>query len=215
MKTVSLSIPTFFIDSLPVIPNSDCRELLRSIEINANSQDIFVWLKQLRVSPYSYDCIDNRCRKSPEYIIENLPPLKINTHYLLSFHIFEFTENSFIACRFCEPINQPLNFYIKDLFIEYRIEEQRTKTKLWCKIKGYYNCDIYSKGFFFIFSILNKIMMTRQLKNIRKLSELINTRKVVTRIHDLKSYHPESGLHWWFFCRRHNCKGLPDSLTSS
>ena len=68
--------PSFFIDSLPDIQDSGCRELLRSIEINAGLSDIFVWLKQLRIAPYSYDFIDNKCRKSPEYIIENLPPLK-------------------------------------------------------------------------------------------------------------------------------------------
>jgi hypothetical protein len=208
MKKESLSGPYFFIDSLPNISNTDCRELLRCIEISANASDIFVWLKQLRIAPYSYDFIDNRCRKSPDYIIENLPPLKVSTHYLLSFHIFEFLENSFIACRFCVPINKPLTFYMKDLFIEYRIEEQGTKAKLWCKIKGYYNRDMSSKGFFSVFSILNKIMMTRQLKNIKKLSELLNAGKVRARIEDLKCYHCESGIHWWFFCRRHNCKGL-------
>ena len=208
MKIKTCSKPSFFIDSLPNISNTDCRELLRCVEIKAGASDIFVWLKQLRIAPYSYDFIDNRCRKSPDYIIENLPPLKVNTHYLLSFHIFAFMENSFIACRFCEPINQPLNFYMKDMFIEYRIEEQGTKARLWCKIKGYYNGDISSKGFFFIFSILNKIMMTRQLKNIKKLSELLNTRNIVKRVLDLKSYHPEFGIHWWFFCRHHNCKGL-------
>jgi hypothetical protein len=208
MKIKSLSIPSFFIDTLPNISDTDCKELLRCIEISANTSDIFVWLKQLRIAPYSYDFIDNRCRMSPDYIIENLPPLKVNTHYLLSFHIFEFLENSFIACRFCEPINQPLSFYMKALYIEYRIEEQGPKARLWCKIKGYYNRDISSKGFFFIFSILNKIMMSRQLKNIKKLSELLNARKVRARIKDLKCYHPESGIHWWFFCRRHNCKGL-------
>jgi hypothetical protein len=208
MKIKSHSIPSFFVDSLPNISDTDCRELIRCIEISADTSDIFGWLKQFRIAPYSYDFIDNRCRKSPDYIIENLPPLKVNTHYLLSFHIFEFLENSFIACRFCEPINRPLSLYIKDLFIEYRIEVQGPKAKLWCKIKGYYYSDISSKGFFFIFSILNKIMMSRQLKNIKKLSELLNARKVRTRIEDLKCYHPESGIHWWFFCRRHNCKGL-------
>jgi len=208
MKIKTCSKPSFFIDSLPNISNTDCRELLRCVEIKAGASDIFVWLKQLRIAPYSYDFIDNRCRKSPDYIIENLPPLKVNTHYLLSFHIFAFMENSFIACRFCEPINKPLNFYMKDMFIEYRIEEQGTKARLWCKIKGYYNGDISSKGFFFIFSILNKIMMSRQLKNIKKLSELLNARKVRAGIKDLKCYHHESGIHWWFFCRRHNCKGL-------
>ena len=208
MKIESLSIPSFLIDSLPNISDTDCRELLRCIEISANTSDIFVWLKQLRIAPYSYDFIDNRCRISPDYIIENLPPLKVNTHYLLSFHIFEFLENSFIACRFCEPINQPLSFYMKALYIEYRIEEQGHKARLWCKIKGYYNSDISSKGFFFIFSVVNRIMMARQLKNIKKLSELLINGKIETKIYDLKSYYPKSGIHWWIFCRRHNCKGL-------
>jgi hypothetical protein len=208
MEIKSLPIPSFLIDSLPDISDTDCRELLRCIEISANPSDIFAWLKQLRIAPYSYDFIDNRCRVSPDYIIENLPPLKVNTHYLLSFHIYEFLENSFIACRFCEPINQPLSFYMKALYIEYRIEEQGPITRLWCKIKGYYKSNMSSKGFYLIFSFLNKIMMSRQLKNIKKLSELLNAGKVRVRIKDLKCYYHESGIHWWFFCRRHKCKGL-------
>jgi hypothetical protein len=208
VKIKSLSIPYFFIDSLPDISNTDCRELLRCIEIRANASDIFVWLKQLRIAPYSYDFLDNRFRKSPDYIIENLPPLKVNTHYLLAFHIYEFEENSFIVCRFCEPINPPVNLYMKGLFFEYRIVEQGTKTKLWCKIKGYINPDISSKGFFYFFSVINKIMMARQLKNIKKLSERLNLGKVETKMYDFKSYYINSGIHWWIFCRRHNCKGL-------
>jgi hypothetical protein len=166
MKLITLPVPDFFVDSLPDIPDTHCRELLRSVEIHAHTPDIFVWLKQLSIAPYSYDFIDNSCRKSPDYIIENLPPLKVNTHYLLSFHIFEFLENSFIACRFCEPINQPLSFYMKALYIEYRIEEQGPKAKLWCKIKGYYNSDISSKGFFFLFSALFRDTPVKYCKSI-------------------------------------------------
>jgi hypothetical protein len=208
MKIKSLSAPCFFVDSLPVIPDTDCRELIRSIEIHAKTSDIFVWLKQLRIAPYSYDFIDNRGRKSPDFIIENLPPLKVNTHYLLAFHIFEFEENSFITCRFCEPINPPVNLYMKNLFFEYRIVVQGSKTQLWCKIKGNINTDPSSKGFFFIFSVANKIMMARQLKNIKKLSELLASGRVETKLYNMKSYYIKSGIHWWVFCRRHNCKGL-------
>jgi hypothetical protein len=208
VKIKSLPAPSFFIDSLPDISNTDCKELIRSIEIQAKAPDIFIWLKQLRVAPYSYDFIDNRFRKSPDYIIENLPHLKVNNHFLLAFHIFEFKENSFIAGRFCEPINPPVNLYMKGLYIEYRISLLANKTILWCKIKGYFNTDISSKGFFVIFSVINKIMMTRQLKNIKKLSELLTFGKVETRMYDLKSCYPKSGIHWWIFCRRHNCSGL-------
>jgi hypothetical protein len=208
MKIKTLSIPPFFIDSLPYISNGGCRELIRSIEIRAKARDIFVWLKQLRVSPYSYDFIDNRCRRSPDYIIENLPPLKVNTHFLLAFHILEFEENSFIVGRFCEPINPPVSLYMQDMFIEYRIIEQGTKSKLWCKIKGHINTDISSKGFFVTYSGVNKIMMARQLKNIRRLSEQLTLGKVETKTCDYKNYYIKSGIHWWVFCRRHNCKGL-------
>jgi hypothetical protein len=81
------SEPSFFIDSLPEVPGTERRDLLRTVGIDARPHDIFLWLKQLRVAPYSYDFIDNRRRKSPGFIIENLPPLRINTHFLLAFHI--------------------------------------------------------------------------------------------------------------------------------
>lgn len=208
MKSKNYTVPCFYVDSLPNNSNSECREMLRSIEIKATASDIFVWLKQLRIAPYSYDLIDNGNRKSPDYIIGNLPPLKINTHFLLAFHILEFEENSFIVCRFCEPINTPVNLYMKGLFFEYRIIAHGTKAKLWCKIKGYFNTDLSSRGFFFIFCLVNKIMMKRQLKNIKRLSELSATGKVESKKYDLKDYFSKSGLHWWVFCRRNNCRGL-------
>ncbi len=208
MKIKFPAIPLFFVDSLPDIPDTDCRELIHCIEIQADASDVFVWLKQFRIAPYSYDFIDNRNRKSPRYIIENLPPLKASTHYLLAFHIIEFEENSFIAGSFCEPINKPVSFYMKGLYIEYRISGQGTNIRLWCKLKGFFYTDFLSKGFFLVFSIINKIMATRQLKNIRNLSELTASGKVETGIYDFKNYFIKSGLHWWAFCRRHDCKNL-------
>lgn len=208
MRIKTLSMPDFFVDSLPELREIHCKELLRHIEIKASASDIFTWLKQLRVAPYSYDFIDNRFRKSPDYIIENLPPLKVNTHFLLAFHIYAFEEDSFIAGRFCQPVNPPLNLYMNDLFIEYRIAEQDSKTILWGKIKGFYNSGLSSKGFFAIFSVANKIMMTKQLRKIKRLSERLSAGKIQTGTFDLKDYHPKSGIHWWIFCRRENCKGL-------
>ena len=208
MKKRYFSIPDFFIDSLPDIHNKDNRELLRSIEIKAGASDIFTWLKQFRIAPHSYDFLDNSGNKSPGYIIENLPTLKTNTHFLLAFHIFAFEENTFIASRFCVPINPPINRYIKEMFIEYRIQKLGTHSILWCKIKGWFNMDIASKGFFKIFSIVNRIMTRRQLLNIRKLSEKYSSGKIKSGVYYLENYYSESGLLWWAFCRRHNCKGL-------
>jgi len=204
----NLSIPDFFIDSIPDIHRTKPGELLRSIDVQSCTSSIYVWLKQLRIAPYSYDLLDNRGRKSPGYIIENLPQLKINTHFLLAFHIFGFEENKFIAGRFCQPINPPVNRYVKEMYIEYRIQESGTNVRLWCKVKGWYNNDLASQGFYRIFSAVNLIMTTRQLRNIKKLSERLGMGKVKSGIYDLSNYYNESGLFWWIFCRRKNCKGL-------
>lgn len=204
----NLPIPDFSIDSIPDILGTNSRELLRHIEIQACASNVFVWLKQLRIAPYSYDLLDNRGRKSPGFIIENLPQLKNNTHFLLAFHIFMFEENKFIAGRFCEPINPPVNRYVKEMFLEYRIQEIGTNTRLWCKVKGWYNNDIVSRGFYSIFSAVNLIMTSRQLRNIKRLSERLGAGKVKSGRFNLSCYYTESGLFWWIFCRRKNCKGL-------
>ena len=208
MNIKSISNPSFYLDSLPDVKNTDRKERLRFIEIKANDRHIFAWLNQLRVAPYSYDFIDNRFRKSPPYIINNLPPIKINTHFLLAFHVHAFEENSFLVGRFCEPINAPVNLYIEGLFIEYRLLRKGNKTQLWCKVLGFVKKDASSKMFFLIFSIINRIMMAKQLKTIMKLSEMLASGKIDNKRYNFKDHYPKSGLHWWLFCRRHDCKGL-------
>lgn len=214
MKEKSLSEPCFFVDSLPDIIDTDCKELIRSVEIQAHANEIFLWLKQLRVAPYSYDFIDNRRMKSPDFIIENLPPLKANIHFLLACHVTEFAEDSFIICRFCQPVNLPFNLSLRELFIEYRISAQGSKSCLWCKVKGYIRRDILSRGFFHVFSLVNKIMMTKQLKNIKKFSERLSAGEIRTGKLDVNKYYARSGIHWWIFCRRKICNGLIPWLSS-
>jgi hypothetical protein len=97
---------------------------------------------------------------------------------------------------------------MKDMFIEYRITEQGTQCRLWCKIKGYINRDISSKGFFYTFSVLDKIMMARQLKNVKRLAEKLAIGEIKTGIFDFTDCYPKSGIHWWLFCRRQGCMGL-------
>ena len=208
MKKKGLYPPGFFIDNTPPVDNPVCRELLRVIEIRATAPDIYVWLHQLCIAPYSFDILDNKGVRSPRYIISNLPPLRLKAHFLLAFHVYAFSENQFIACRFCEPLNSPLDKYLRSMFIEYRIVKHGDRSVLWCKVKGYYNSSLPARVFFMLFASANKIMMTRQLKNIRRLSQLTAAGKIETRKHDLSKYYFSSGVHWWIFCRRRNCKGL-------
>jgi len=208
MSSISNTNPGFFLDQIPDIPDTDRRELIRYIDTKAGAPFVYTWLRQLRVAPYSYDILDNRFKRSPQYVIENLPPVRINTHFLLAFHVCAFKANSYIAGRFCEPINTPIDRYIAGLYLEYRLLENSGTTEIWCKVLGFVKKDIYSRAFFRIFSMINRFMTNRQLKNIRKLSEKLIADRIEHKTIDYKNYFPRSGIHWWAFCRRKNCQGL-------
>jgi hypothetical protein len=202
------TIPYFSIDALPAISDTHQMGRLRFIEIEAGKSHVFTWLSQLRVAPYSYDYIDNHGRRSPYFLVKDLPPLRNGTHCLLAFHVFAFEENSFLACRFCEPINSPLNLFIKGLYIEYRLVEKEYNTQLWCKVLGIVNRGIVSRTAFLIICGINRIMMKRQLKVIKKLSERLAAGKIETKEFSLERCYIKSGVHWWIFCRRRHCPAL-------
>lgn len=208
MGTRSASIPDFYIDTLPAVSNTHPVGRLRSIEIHAGASHVFTWVSQLRVAPYSYDYIDNRGRRSPYYLVKNLPPLRTGTHCLLAFHVFAFEENAFLACRFCEPVNSPLNLFIKGLYIEYRLTENANKTCLWCKVLGFVNRGIVSRTAFSMICGINRIMMRRQLRVFKRLSESLAAGKIHTGAYPLERSYIKSGLHWWIFCRRRHCPSV-------
>lgn len=204
----STSIPDFFIDTLPAVSNTLPMGRLRSIEIFASASHVFTWLSQLRVAPYSYDYMDNLGRRSPYYLVKNLPPLRNGTHCLLAFQVYAFEENSFLVCRFCEPVNSPLNLFIKGLYIEYRLVKNANKTHVWCKVLGFVNRGIVSRTAFLMICGINRIMMKRQLQVIKKLSERLAAGRIETKEYPLDKWYIKTGLHWWIFCRRHHCSAL-------
>jgi len=208
MRSYSASIPGFYLDALPEVSASLAMGRLRYIEIGAGKSHVFAWLSQLRLAPYSYDYIDNRGRRSPYFIVRNLPPIKNGTHCLLAFHVHAFEEDSFLVCRFCEPINKPLNLFLKALYIEYRLVEDGGSTHLWCKVLGQVNRGIVSRTAFLMILGINRIMLGRQLQVIKKLSERLAAGEISTGDYALERSYIKSGLHWWIFCRRRHCPAL-------
>jgi nicotinic acid phosphoribosyltransferase len=208
MGSKSALLPEFYIDTLPAVSTTRRIGRLRFIEIDASTSHVFTWISQLRVAPYSYDYIDNHGRRSPYIVVKNLPALKNGAHCLLAFHVYEFEEDSFLVCRFCEPVNSPLNLFIKGLYIEYRLVETANKTHLWCKILGFVNRGIVSKTAFLMICGINRFMMRRQLRVIKKLSEKLAAGKIKAEEYPLERSYIKSGLHWWIFCRRRHCPSL-------
>jgi hypothetical protein len=122
--------------------------------------------------------------------------------------VYAFEENSFLVCRFCEPINSPLDLFIKGLYIEYRLEECGDKTLLRCKVLGFVNRGIVSRTAFSMICGVNRIMMRQQLRVIKRLSESLAAGKIQAKEYPLERSYIKSGLHWWIFCRRRHCPSL-------
>jgi hypothetical protein len=60
---------------------------------------IFRWLCQLRVAPYSYDWIDNRCRRSPRQLIADLDQLQLGQDVMTIFELVDFARDRHITIR--------------------------------------------------------------------------------------------------------------------
>lgn len=201
-------IVNFFIDDIPDINNLKRIDLLRSIAIKASIDDVFVWLSQFRVAPYSYDFLDNEFHASPNFVIKNLTPLRKNTHFLLAFNIVSFENNLYIAIRFCEPILFPFNFSIESLFMEYRVVSNGKETILYCKISAFIKKGLFSNLFFSFFLFLNKIMMERQFSNVKELAEKLSKGEIICKTYPFSENNLRKGLIWFLFCRRKKCPFL-------
>jgi hypothetical protein len=62
---------------------------------------------------------------------------------------------------------------------------------------------------------INRFMIKRQLKNIRKLAEGLAEGKIETREFPLEKSYIRSGLHWWIFCRRRYCTSILSATDNS
>ena len=92
----------------------------RGIDIYSSPENIFLWLCQMRVAPYSYDWIDNLGRKSPQIIIEGLDRLKIDQKMMFIFNIKSFQKNSYITIHSSSFMSK----YICESLLCYKIEER-------------------------------------------------------------------------------------------
>jgi hypothetical protein len=84
-----------------------CDELLaptalrlhRAIWVDAPTALVFRWLCQLKLAPYSYDLIDNLCRRSPRTLVAGTERLAVGQRFMSIFRLSSFRPGEHITLR--------------------------------------------------------------------------------------------------------------------
>lgn len=142
----------------------------RGVTVHASSEVIYKWLCQIRVAPYSYDWIDNLCRRSPRTLTPGLDDLSIGMHIQEMFEVVDFERDRSITLRAIPGKMECIR--LLDMAVTYMIVHQSDAD---CRllVKGYCSFTDDPLGHlahkFLLWGDL--IMMRKQLLNFKALAQ--------------------------------------------
>ncbi len=73
--------------------------LQRAVDCAVPPEQLWPWLCQLRVAPYSYDLVDNLGRRSPRTLVPGLTDLAVGQQAVAVFEIAAFTTGASLTLR--------------------------------------------------------------------------------------------------------------------
>lgn len=99
----------------------------RAVDVEAEPAQVFRWLCQLRVAPYSYDLIDNFGRQSPRVLTPGLTDLSLGQPVMYIFTLAGFVKDLELTVRLTDPLARLM---FGDLAVTYRARPGRLVAKL-------------------------------------------------------------------------------------
>lgn len=139
----------------------------RAISIAAPPAEVFRWLCQMKVAPYSYDLLNNLGRRSPRTLTPGAEQLQLGQRFITAFNLISFLINEHLTLR----VNLLGRLMFGELLMSYVVREiDSGSTRLLVKLslprpRGLGWVRHYLTGW------LDFFMMRKQLMNIRDLAE--------------------------------------------
>lgn len=144
--------------------------LYRGVTIEAEPLVVFRWLCQLRVTPYSYDWIDNLGRRSPRQLTPGLEELAVGQDVMREFELIDFAQNQHLTLRIKQGTLAHRVF--GDVGVSYcTIADRGRACRLLVKMVVRYPRGIVGWLTRFVMPFGDLVMMRRQLLNLKKLAE--------------------------------------------
>ena len=139
----------------------------RAVTVNAPAAQLFRWLCQLRVAPYSYDWLDNFGQQSPQTLTADLERLRTGQRIMTVFRLVAFEPDRHItaALDFGRPA-------IDELAVTYlTIPEADARCRLLVKVVVAYPRNPIGMTMRTLLPAGDLVMMRRQLFTLGNLAE--------------------------------------------
>jgi len=126
----------------------------RAISIAAPAGVVFRWLCQLRVAPYSYDALDNRCRRSPRSLTPGLERLEPGQRFMTLFRLHAYARDEHVTLR------------ARNTWVTYAVSPEGSGTRLLVRVRSARPRLVNA-----LLLLGDLVMMRKQLLTLKALAE--------------------------------------------
>jgi len=142
----------------------------RAVDVQAPAAIVFRWLCQLRVAPYSYDCIDNLGRRSPRRLTPGLERPAVGQRFMTGFELVDFERDRHLTLV-ARPSFASV-FGLQALAVTYLVRPQATaESRLVVKLLIRHVPGVVGTLAAWLLPWADWVMMRKQLLTLKQLAE--------------------------------------------
>ena len=142
----------------------------RGVDVHASPAIVFRWLCQLRVAPYSYDCIDNLGRRSPRRLTRGLERLTVGQRFMTGFELVDFETDRHLTLVARPSFASP--FSLEALAVTYLVRPRTAgESRLVVKLLVRHVPGAVGALAAWLLPWADLVMMRKQLLTLKQLAE--------------------------------------------